>query len=291
MNQLWNRQTEKDFFLNSLDKFSKPEQLFYVDNQDRYLAYWPKNYDGPKNTLQSRNSLIGNFTETWTTSLVQEAINDLGYHAVQGAVCRELALTPRSNADVVISKKKGVDQKAEDILLIFEVKMSITWNWQYEPNKKELINLGDYKSHQGNPGMLRSDSMLKAIGKSLNIRVSSPKANNIPIIVIGNTPISKSYYSKVDHLKEAGIVQGFWSVSPNPLNENEETIKQTKKKGFYRFDDAEIFKNSIQKLLKEKLSFFSSMKSKKELGGIIQAANQKESLEAKAQEFLRLLNQ
>ena len=197
MENLWNPQTEIDFFISSLDKYSKPEQLCYIDNQDRYLAYWPKKYDGPKNTLQSRNSLIGNFTETWTTNLVQEAVKDIGYHAVQGAVCRELSLSPRSNADVVISKKKGVEQKPEDILLIFEVKMSIVWNWQYNPENKELVKLGDYTTHQGNPGMLRSDSMLKAIGKSLNIRVSDPRANNVPIIVIGNTPINKNYYSKV----------------------------------------------------------------------------------------------
>lgn len=291
MENLWNPQTEKDFFISSLDKYSKPEQLFYTDNQDRYLAYWPKKYDGPKNTLQSRNSLIGNFTETWTTNLVQEAVKDLGYHAVQGAVCKELALSPRSNADVVISKKKGVQQKPEDILLIFEVKMSIVWNWQYKPENRELVNLGDYTTHQGNPGMLRSDSMLKAIGKSLNIRVSDPRANNVPIIVIGNTPINKSYYSKVDHLKEAGIVQGFWSVNPQPLDDEKDSIKNTKKNGFYRFDTADDFKNKVKSLLEEKLSFFSSMKSKKELGRIIQVANQKESLEEKAQEFLRLLNQ
>lgn len=291
MDQLWNKQTEQDFFLNSLDKFSTPEQLFYVDDQERYLAYWPKTYSGDRNTLQSRNALIGNFTETWTTNLVQEAVNDLGYHAVQGAVCRELALSTRSNADVIISKKKGVNQKPEDILLIFEVKMSIVWNWQYKSENHELICLGDYNSHRGTPGMLRSDSMLKAIGKSLNVRVSNPKANRIPIIVMGNTPISKSYYSKVDYLKEAGIIQGFWSVNSNPLDNNGESIKETKERGFFRFDSREEFKSSVQQLLKEELSFFSSMKSKKELGRIIQIANQKESLEGKAQEFLRLLNQ
>jgi len=46
--------------------------------------------------------------------------------------------------------------------------------------------------------LLRSDSMLKGIGKSINIRVSSFKAATIPIIVMGNTPITNSYYPKVD---------------------------------------------------------------------------------------------
>jgi hypothetical protein len=43
-----------------------------------------------------------------------------------------------------------------------------------------------------------SDSMLKTIGKSINIRVSSFKAARIPLIVMGNTPITNSYYPKVD---------------------------------------------------------------------------------------------
>lgn len=38
------------------------------------------------------------------------------------------------------------------------------------PNNVEYV--GDYKQHKGNPALLRSDSMLKAIGKSINIRVS-----------------------------------------------------------------------------------------------------------------------
>ncbi len=49
--------------------------------------------------------------------------------------------------------------------------MSIVSNYKFtQPNKVEFI--GDYKQHKGNPSLLRSDSMLKAIGKSINIRVS-----------------------------------------------------------------------------------------------------------------------
>ena len=47
--------------------------------------------------------------------------------------------------------------------------MSIVWNWEYKVGDSEIIILkciGNYKTHQGNPGLLRSDSMLKAIGKS-----------------------------------------------------------------------------------------------------------------------------
>ena len=75
--------------------------------------------------------------------------------------------------------------------------MSIVWNWELQGGKT-LSCIGDYKTHQGNPGLLRSDSMLKGIGKSINIRVSSFQAATIPIIVMGNTPITNSYYPKVD---------------------------------------------------------------------------------------------
>jgi hypothetical protein len=167
--------------------------------------------------------------------------------------------------------------------------MSIVWNWEYKPKSGELINLGDYTSHQGNPGMLRSDSMLKAIGKSLNIRVSNAKANGIPIIVLGNTPINKSYFSKVDHLKKAGIVQGFWSLNPSPL-EDERNIKCTEQKGFCRIDTKDELRNNIRKLLETELTFFSSMKNSKEIGRLVQLADRKTSLEEKGKEFIRLLN-
>ncbi|MFH1260267.1 MAG: hypothetical protein ABII74_10750, partial [Elusimicrobiota bacterium] len=227
----WSKEIEEIFFRES-SKFATPEQLFYVTENNRYLSYWPKNYSGKKSTLQSRNSLIGKFSEKWTTDLLKEVIEDKNLFAVQGAKCKELSLTEMSPADVVISRNKNVDQQPEDILLIIEVKMSIVWNWELK-EKRNLVCIGDYQTHQGNPGLLRSDSMLKAIGKSINIRVSSPKVSKIPIIVMGNTPITESYNSKVDHLKLAGIIQGFWSVNPIPLDNNKDSIKKTEKKGFY----------------------------------------------------------
>ncbi len=292
MENLWNKDVEKKFFIESVE-FATPEQLFYVTDSDKYVAYWPKGYPGEKNTLQSRNSLIGNFTEKWTTDLIQKIIKDKGLFAVQGAICEEIALTKMSPADVVISNNKNIYQKPEDILAIFEVKMSIVWNWEFMGEKSgiNLTCMGDYKTHQGNPGLLRSDSMLKAIGKSINIRVSNFKTSKIPIIIMGNTPITNSYYSKVDHLKVAGIIQGFWSVNPKPLDNNGENIKKTEKKGFYRFDDFDELRNSLELLLSEDRNFFSSMKSRKELGQIIELANQEKTYEKKGEVFLKLINE
>ncbi|MDW7725720.1 MAG: hypothetical protein SCH70_01190 [Candidatus Methanoperedens sp.] len=130
MTHLWNKDIERNFFTESF-KFATPEQLFYVTDDNRYLAYWPKKYPGKKNTLQSRNSLIGRFTEKWTKDLIQEIVQDKGLFAVQGAVCNEIALPRNSPADVVISRNRYIEQNPEDILAIFEVKMSVVWNWEF----------------------------------------------------------------------------------------------------------------------------------------------------------------
>jgi len=288
MPDLWTKEKEIQFF-NDARKFASPEQLFYFGDDSRYYAYWPKSYKGKKSTLQSRNALIGNFTEKYSVDLLQEFASSKGLYAVQGAICNEIGLSPQSPADVVLSKNKQREQRAKDIATIFEVKMSVVWNWELKNN--QLICLGDFKTHRGNPGLLRSDSMLKAIGKSINIRVSSHSASKIPIIVLGNTPITESYIPKVDHLFHAGIIQGFWSVNPKPLDNNESNLKQTPANGFIRMDSYNELERNLDDLLSEGREFFSSMKSKKELGKIIEIANREPIFEKKAEKFLSLIKE
>jgi len=130
--------------------------------------------------------------------------------------------------------------------------------------------------------------MLKAIGKSISIRISSYKAAKIPIVVIGNTPIMNSYHGKVDHLKKCGIIQGFWSVNPRPLD-SKETLKITKAFGFRKFEAYDEIEGELGNLLKEDREFFSSMQTKTELGKIIEIANKESSYEKKAEKFLELI--
>jgi len=290
MKMLWKKENEHDFFINSLS-FATPEQLFYVTSGKKYFAYWPKSYADTKTTLQSRNSLIGTYTEKWCTDLFSEIANQLGDYSVQGAICEEIGLTSQSPADVAICKTKDIIQKPENILMIAEVKMSIVWNWEYKKvdGKIRIDCIGDYKTHTGQPSIRRSDSMLKAIGKSINVRVSCDKAAKIPIIVIGNTPINPGYFQKVDHLKQNGIIQSFWSVNPIPLDKNGENIKNTPKNGFYRFDTYDELKEKSLELLKEERQFFSSMQSKKKLGEIVEIANKEQTYEQKAEKFLQLI--
>ena len=168
--------------------------------------------------------------------------------------------------------------------------MSIVWNWEFYPETGEIKCIGDYTTHQGNPGLLRSDTMLKAIGKSINIRVSGFQSSKIPIVVIGNTPIAKMYYRKVDFLKKAGIIQGFYSVNPNPLDEpNKDNIKSTPERGFLRIDEINELNDNLRHIIKEDKEFFSSMLPKKELGRIIEIASKELTYEKKAEKFLRLL--
>ncbi len=66
---LWSNEIEQQFFIEALRNFAAPEQLFY-NIQGYNYAYVPRGTDGEGQRLQSRNSLIGQFTETWTRNLL-----------------------------------------------------------------------------------------------------------------------------------------------------------------------------------------------------------------------------
>ncbi len=286
---LWSKDQERDFFTKSLGVAS-PEQLFYRTKDKKYFAYWPKSYKDVKTTLQSRNAYIGAYTERWSQGILKEIAKELKAYAITKVICEELSLPRASAADVAICKTDSIVQKPENIIAIFEVKMSVVWNWQLEKIKPPSLKcVGDYKTHKGTPGMLRSDSMLKAIGKSINVRLSSKHAAKIPIIVLGNTPIQESYYKKVDTLKSYGIIQGFWSLNPKPLDDGKETIKATKGNGFIRFDRYVEFKHELLSMLKTDLQFFAGMKSKDELGKFIEIADEETTYEKKATKLLELI--
>ena len=82
INNMWSQNTELLFF-KSCENFASPEQLFYITDENKYFAYWPKDYYGKKSRLQSRNSLIGKFSEKWTANLIKNLIKDMGLFAIQ----------------------------------------------------------------------------------------------------------------------------------------------------------------------------------------------------------------
>jgi hypothetical protein len=284
--RLWDIETEIYFFEEALKNFASPETIFYsLDN--KYYAYVPKNITGKGAALNSRNTLIGQYTEKWAKDLLEPIASKLGLYAVNHVKCEDIGLSNRSSADVAFCLTNEKEQSSENIKIIFEVKMSIISNYVYSASSG-IEFIGDYKTHKGNPSLLRSDSMLKAIGKSINVRVSGAKSKRIPIVVLGNSPITEEYKHKVDILKRAGVIQGFWSVNPNPTESN--CIYGTEGKGFRTISDINSLEILCNELLAYEMNYFSSMISKPELGKIISIANLETDDIKKAEKFLELLN-
>jgi len=286
--ELWNSNTEIEFFKQALKNFATPEQLFYKLS-DGYFAYIQKKHSSENQTLQSRNSLIGQFTEKWCRDLLEPIAKKLGLYAVNGMVCDEIGLSKQSSADVAFCTKKAISQKAENVKMIFEVKMSIASNYQYFPKNNKIEFVGDYKSHKGQPSLQRSDSMLKAIGKSINIRVSGSSSTKIPIVIVGNAPITESYQKKVDFLKTSGVIQNFISVFPKPTES--EFVVNSENKGFQTIKTSNQLDKLITEIIKSDLNYFSSMISKRKLGENITIANKEKTEIAKAEKFLTLINE
>lgn len=93
--KLWDNNVEVQFFTDSLKSFASPEQLFYC-LQDGYFAYIPKDKDSENQTLQSRNTLIGQFTEKWCKNLFAPIARKLGLYAINSVVCDELGLSQKT---------------------------------------------------------------------------------------------------------------------------------------------------------------------------------------------------
>jgi proteasome lid subunit RPN8/RPN11 len=282
---LWDVDTEKQFFLDALGRFATPEKLFYSLKSGKF-AYVPKGCDTEGQTLQSRNALIGNFTETWAKNLFSPIARKFGLYAVNNVECPDIGLVKKSEADLALCTTDSKIQTAKNIKLVFEIKMSIVSNYKYNKTKGvELV--GDYKTHQGNPSLLRSDSMLKAIGKSINIRVSGIESAKIPIVVLGNSPITNNYIHKVDFLKTAGVIQYFWSLNPKPTQSD--FIEKTDNLGFQTIQKINHIESLVNELLSTKLNYFSSMISQDKLGEFIRISYQEPTDEAKAEKFLSLI--
>ena len=287
MGSLWNRKEEIQFFRETLSSYASVSQLFYR-LEDGYYAYVPKDREKQGVTLQSRNSLIGHYTENWCRKLLDPIARKLGLYAVNSVVCDEIGLPAKSAADVAFCTTPASIQDPENIHLIFEVKMSVVSNYKYtEPDNIEYVS--DYKHHRGNPSLLRSDSMLKAIGKSLSIRVSSDLASTIPIIILGNSPISSLYLDKSDHLVKSGALQGIWSLNPFPASGD--FIVRSPDAGFRTIENPKELERLCSTLVQQDLHYFSSMMTKEELGRIIRlSANEGDEIGA-AERFLKYIRE
>lgn len=165
--------------------------------------------------------------------------------------------------------------------------MSIVSNYQLK-SKQKIQYIGDYTTHRGTPSILRSDSMLKAIGKAINTRVN-PMASHIPFIVLGNSPISQNYAKKVDDLKQMGVLQGFYSMNPTPTTKPH--LRETPLKGFVTIESKKQLNDLIKDLLNTNLQYFSTMIAKKKLGNIIAIAALEKTDTKRAEKFIKLIQE
>ena len=285
---MWTIDDEVKFF-NDASQLASIEQLM-VNVHNTYYAFTPKTENVRVNTPQARNALIGATTEKWCKELFADIAKSNNLHAVNGVICNEIGLSAQSSADLAFCTTNDNIQTPDNIKLIFEIKMGIVNNYVYDKNDNEhhFGWSGDYTSHKGNPSLLRSDSMLKAIGKSINIRVDSSLGKKIPIIVLGNSPITSSYIKKVDCLKKSGVIQKFISLYPNPTDID--FIRTTPEKGFETFGEIKELESYISYVLNSSMNYFSSMISNEELGKLISLANLEKTDELKGKKFVEMLN-
>ena len=285
---MWTIEDEVKFF-NDASQLASIEKLM-VNVHNRYYAFSPKSEDVHVNTPQARNALIGATTEKWCKDLFHDIARQNDLFAVNGVICNEIGLSAQSSADLAFCTSDNQIQSPENIKLIFEIKMGIVNNYLYDDIDEEnkFGWLGDYKTHKGNPSLLRSDSMLKAIGKSINIRVDSSLGKKIPIIILGNSPITNNYVKKVDSLIKNGVIQKFISLYPNPTDTD--FIKKTPERGFETFGEIEDLEKYISYVLNSNMNYFSSMMSNRDLGQIISLANLESTDELKGKKFIELLN-
>lgn len=245
--------------------------------------------------FNQRNAIVADVTEQFALNLFRYAINNSrqlsnNYYVKRNVICPQLELRGATAADMaILNQDLEGPVPVETIECIFEVKMSIIWNWT-EAKKSEPI--ADYDAHAGRPSIYRTDSILKAIGKAAITR-SCFGSETIPFIVIGNTPPPPNYRDKVDGTVRAGLIQKWLSLTPNPLaveptrSSARRNPKQTT--GFLRIDNIRELQELLETILTTKWQYIGAMVEAKKIGEIIKKLDLSRSAEEIGYEFLSQL--
>jgi hypothetical protein len=264
---LWSPSVEKEL-LERLVTLFPVSTLFYFTEEGRWLFYWEKGYKGKKYTLQQRNSLIGKMGEKWFLSIL-ERVGGEGWEIVHNWRGEGYGLPRGSEGDIVLLVG-GVPK------IVFEVKISFLWNWEYIPKEGRVRRVEG--KHLGVPSLLRSDSFLKGIGKGVKIKVS-PEGRKIGYWLIGNTPIGKRGMETLPRIINSGIIDKVVSVGP----------KMGEGDGLTFISREEEFKELITEEIKVEKFFFGKRYSLKEIGEIVEKANRGKTLPEKGKLFLELI--
>lgn len=245
--------------------------------------------------FNKRNAIVADVTERFALSLFSQAVSASAklsgkFFVKRNVVCPQLELRGATSADMaILNNDVNRPVSANNIECIFEIKMSVIWNWA-EGNKSQP--LADYDAHAGRPSIYRTDSILKAIGKAAITR-SCHGSEKIPFIVVANTPPPPNYRDKVDGTVKAGLIQKWISLTPNPLivepkrSPDKRNPKQTM--GFLRIDTVAELQELLTTTLTTEWQYIGAMVEAKKIGEIIKSLNLSQAPERVGYEFLRRL--
>ncbi len=249
-------------------------------------------------TMNGRNAVVANKTENFALNLLSSAIKELPpqlfpkMFVKRGVICPELGLKGNSGADLaILTQNMDGPVSANIIKCLFEVKMSFIWNWHERDMTRPTA---DYDRHFGRPSILRTDSILKAIGKATITR-SYTGSEKVPFIVIGNTPPPTGYRANIDKTVSSGLIQKWISLTPNPLvvEPKESPGKRNPKStgGFLRIDDIEELQKLLATLISKQWHYMSAMVEAGKIGNLIKSLDLKDDPEKIGQKFLQRLSE
>ena len=247
------------------------------------------------NGFNQRNTLVSEKTERFVLNLFRSVIAQdpkvAGKHFVKrGLICKPLGLNGSSGADLaILNQDKDGPVPVSAIECLFEIKMSIIWNWR-ETNLK--VPIADYDGSAGRPSIFRTDSILKAIGKA-SVTRGYDGSEQIPFVVIGNAPVPKGYRDKVDKTVSSGLIQKWISLTPKPLivepKRDPQTRDPKKTAGFLRIDSIAELQELLTTLLSGNWRYMSNMVDPAEVGRVIKSLDLNRPPEQIGYEFLRRL--
>ncbi len=245
--------------------------------------------------FNQRNAIVADVAEKFALNLFRHAIDTSSqlsgrYYVKRNVICPQLELRGATAADMaILNQDLEGPVPVETIKCIFEIKMSIIWNW-IEANDTEPT--ADYDAHAGRPSIYRTDSILKAIGKAAITR-SCTGSETIPFVVIGNTPPPANYRDKVDGTVRAGLIQKWLSVTPNPIviEPNRSTARRNPKQttGFLRIDNIPELQDVLETILMTKWQYIGAMVEAKKIGEMIKKLDLSRTTEEIGYDFLSQL--
>jgi len=245
--------------------------------------------------FNQRNAVVADVTERFALDLFSQAVSispELSgkFFVKRNVVCSQLELRGATAADMAILNDdiKG-PVPAKNIECIFEIKMSVIWNWA-EGDKSHP--LADYDAHAGRPSIYRTDSILKAIGKAAITR-SCQGSERIPFIVVANTPPPPNYRDKVNGTVKAGLIQKWISLTPSPLIVEPARLpaRRNPKRttGFLRIDTVSELQQLLTTTLTTDWQYIGAMVEAKKIGALIKSLDLSRTPEQIGYEFLKRL--